>query len=177
MRNACREGDLSYIKNELEDNIMNYNNHIDDYTHPVFMCAVGGHNECIEYVIKKLPCSSEMILESIGIAIICNHLETADYLFKKLKKYDTKHPRLINALNISISKKNRQAIDYLLDRNIYDEYSDDNAFVRCAKVGDIQTIKRLMELYIDYTNYLQKSIEVAILSGNTHIVNLFFGKT
>ena len=120
-RNACRSGDLEYIKNELEGLSHLYIRHQGEYPHPIFFCASKGKNDCIEYISKKIGCPLESLMESIAIAAISGHLETVDKLFKIAKEFDPRHPRLVHALNVCISKQNKKIVDYLWEKGIYVE--------------------------------------------------------
>ena len=49
MRNACREGDIEYIKKDIESFKHIYFSD-KDYPHPLFFCACGGQNAAIEFL-------------------------------------------------------------------------------------------------------------------------------
>jgi len=146
MRNACRSGDLEYIQAEINKYKQIYQKDDQKYTHPLFFCASGGQNDCIDYFQKEKLYNGDIIIESIGIAAISGHLSTVEKLFKILgKNFNKKHPRLINALNVCIKKKNRKIIDCLIDKGIMDEDSEENIYIIAAAVDEIEALKNSYE--------------------------------
>ena len=90
MRNACRSGNLEYLQSEIQKNIQIFQKDDPNYSHPLFFCASGGQNECIDYLIKEKLFNGDIIIESIAIAAISDHINTVEKLFKILgKNYST----------------------------------------------------------------------------------------
>jgi len=177
MRNACRSGDLEYIKKDLESFKYIYQRLDGEYPHPLFFCASGGQNVAIEFLYNKGLFYPDIIIESIGIAAISGHLHTVELLFKIIKNnFSTKHPRLIRALNIVILKKNREMIEYLIEKGIYDEDSDDNPFLTCAEIGDVETMKLLMNKHQWCVNSVPDAITISIMRGHRNSVNFLAGQ-
>lgn len=177
IRNACRIGDLEYIKKCIESFPDIYRQEDCDFPHPIFFCASGGQNKVIEYLYNKQLYNPDILIESIGIAAISGHLHTVELLFKIVKNnYNPKHPRLMRALNVAILKKNRGIIDYLIEKNIYDENADDHPFLNCAKVGDIETMKSLMKKHGGCINHIPDAINISIMKGHRNSVNFLSGQ-
>lgn len=177
MRNACREGDLEYIKKDLESFKHIYQRLEGDFPHPLFFCAIGGQNAAIEYLYNKSLFYPEIIIESIGIAAISGHLHTVEILFKIIKNnFSPKHPRLIHALNVAILKKNRKMIEYLIEKGIYDEDCEDNPFLTCAEIGDVETMKLLMNKHNGCVNRVPDAMNISIMRGHRNSVNFLAGQ-
>jgi len=177
MRNACRSGNLEYIKNDLESYKHIYQRLDGDNPHPLFFCASGGQNAAIEYLYNKGLFYPEIIIESIGIAAISGHLHTVEILFKIIKNnFSPKHPRLIHALNVAILKKNRKMIEYLIEKGIYDEDCEENPFLTCAEIGDVETMKLLMNKHNGCVNRIPDAMTISIMRGHRNSVNFLAGQ-
>ena len=177
MRNACRIGDIEYMKKDLESFKHIYQQLDGDYPHPLFFCASGGQNASIEYLYNKSLFYPDIIIESIGIAAISGHLHTVELLFKIIKNnFSPKHPRLIRALNVAILKKNRKIIEYLIEKGIYDENSDDNPFLTCAEIGDVETMKLFMNKHQGCVNSVPDAMNISIMRGHRNSVNFLAGQ-
>lgn len=176
MRNACRIGDLEYIKNDIESFKHIYFSD-KDYPHPLFFCACGGQNAAIEFLFNKKLYDPDIIIESIGIAAISNHLNTVELLFKIIKNnFYPKHPRLIRALNLSILKRNKQMIEYLIEKGIYDEDCQENPLLTCAEIGDTETMGLLMKKHQGCVNSVPEAINISIMRGHRNSVNFLAGQ-
>lgn len=177
MRNACRSGDINYMKRDIESYKHIYEKIDGDCPHPLFFCASGGQNIAIEYLYNINLINSEILIESIGIAAISGHLHTVELLFKIIKNnFFPKHPRLTNALNIAIKKKNRKIIDYLIDKGIYDENAEEHPLLICAQIDDIETMKLLIRKHGGCVNQVPDAINLAIMRGHRNSVNFLAGQ-
>lgn len=177
LRDACRSGNLSNIKSIISSNHAFYmsDKYVDTYPHPLFLCSSRGHNECLEYILKALPCNIGILYESIGIAAMSNYSETVDVLFGFFKQpHDSEHPRLINALQYCIYKQKREMITKLM---IEKKINHISLVIDCAFVGDHETLQLVMDKpshhSIDnYVKYISKAIEIAINRRNFTIYNI-----
>ena len=177
MRNACRSGDLEYMKKDIESFKHFYEKIEGESPHPLFFCASGGQNYAIEYLYKLKLIHPELIIESIGIAAISGHLDTVELLFKIIKNnFDTKHPRLLRALRVVISKKNRKMIDFLIEKGIYDEKPEENPFLLASEIDDVETMKLLMKKHGGCVNHIPDAINIAIMRGHRNSVNFLAGQ-
>ena len=176
MRNACRNGDLEYIKNDIEQNRAIYIRDKDKIPHPLFFCASGGRLDCIRYVLKSLECDIELIIESISIAAMSGHKETVEFLLGSLKNFNRKHPRLLAALNNCITLRKTEMAKLLIEWDIFDEDVEDNAFINSAKAGDIDITKLLMTKFSDYRQYMAEAIHISINRGHRNSVNFLYGQ-
>ena len=177
MRNACRSGDLEYMKKDIQSYKHIYEKMDGDCPHPLFFCASGGQNAAIEYLYNLKLGYPEVIIESIGIAAISGHLHTVELLFKIIKNnFSPKHPRLINALNIAIKKKNGKIIDYLIEKGIYDENAEEHPLFICAQMNDVETMKLLMKKHEGCVNQVPDAINIAIMKGHRNSVNFLAGQ-
>lgn len=176
MRNACRDGDLEYIKNELLENRTTYMRDKDKIPHPLFLCASGGRLDCIRYVLKSLECDSELIIESASIAAMSGHKETVEFLLGTLKNFNRKHPRLLAALNNCITRRKTEMAKLLIEWDIFDENVEDNTFINSAKAGDIDIMKLLMTKFSDYRQYMAEAIHISINRGHRNNVNFLYGQ-
>jgi len=176
MRNACRSGNIEYIKKDLESFKHIYQRLDGDFPHPLFFCASGGQNAAIEYLYSKGLFYPDIIIESIGIAAISSHLPTVELLFKIIKNnFPPRHPRLIHALNIAILKKNKKMIEFLIEKGIYDENSDDNPFLTSAEIGDVETMKLFINKHQGCVNSIPDAINISIMRGHRNSVNFLAG--
>ena len=177
MRNACRSGNIEYIKKDLESFKHIYERLDGEYPHPLFFCASGGQNAVIEFLYNEGLFYPDIIIESIGIAAISGHLHTVELLFKIIKNnFLPKHPRLIHALNVAILKKNRKMIESLIEKGIYDENSDDNPFLNCAEMDDVETMKLLMNKHQGCVNIVPDAMTISIMRGHRNSVNFLAGQ-
>ena len=93
-------------------------------------------------------------------------------LFKIIKNnFSPKHPRLIRALNVAILKKNKKMIEYLIEKGIYDEDSDDNPFLTSAEIGDVETMKLFMNKHQGCVNIVPDAMTISIMRGHRNSVN------
>ena len=172
-RNACRNGDLKYIKNYLPENI-EYFKYFNDPIHPVFICSARGNLDCIQYILTKLNISEICIYDSIKIAAISNHYNTVDYLFQLIKNINIFDSKLIFALYKSIIKQNRSIITLLINKNIY--YFDDkyNCLLACCNIGDIETITILINKYSCWKKFKSICLEVCIINKKEKLYSFLF---
>ena len=176
MRNACREGDLEYIKKDIESFKHIYFSD-KDYPHPLFFCACGGQNAAIEFLFNKKLYDPDVIIESIGIAAISGHIQTVELLFKIIKNnYNPKHPRLIRALNLAIVKKYKKVIEFLIEKGIYDDDVEVNPFLTSAEIDDTETMKLLMDKHGGCVNQVPDAMNIAIMRGHRNSVNFLAGQ-
>ena len=171
LRLACFEGNIDYIKERIESRKKHYAQYEDKYINPVFFCACRGHLDCVKYLIKIIPTSKSTVISSIKMAAIENHLEIVEFFFQYVKEYDKTDFHLISALKGCIEKKQRNIINYLLEKDIFDEDEEEstNAFTLCAKLGDLETMLALSKKYQDFTKFIPISIELAIKNNHQEI--------
>jgi len=177
MRNACRSGNIEYIKKDLESFKHIYQRLDGDFPHPLFFCASGGQNAAIEYLYSKGLFYPDIIIESIGIAALSGHLHTVELLFKIIKNnFPPRHPRLIHALNVAILKKNKKMIEFLIEKGIYDEDVEVNPFLTSAENDDTETMKLLMDKHEGCVNQVPDAMNIAIMRGHRNSVNFLAGQ-
>lgn len=172
-RNACRNGNLPYIQKYLSENI-EYFKYFNDPIHPVFICSSRGNLDCIKYLLTKYNITEICIYDSIKIAAISNHYDTVNYLFHLIKNINIFESKLIFSLYKSIIKQNKSIITFLINENIY--YYDDtyNSLFACCIIGDIETIKMIINKYNCWKKFKPKCLELSIKYKKEQIYSFLF---
>jgi len=178
MRNACREGDLNYIIKEIDSFYTMYLKKSWKYPQPIFFCAAGGQNEAIEYFIGKKLYNLDILLESIGIAAISNHMATVELLCKIVDKdFFPQHPKILRALEVCISKNYKKMAEYLIQKGAYIVTSDstENTLVKCAEANNTEIMEIIMNKDPNFRESIPNAINTAIMLGHRNSVNFLAG--